>query len=197
GVKGLVDAAAGGVVDIPNIFIRPPDEVAEDLELSRSSLQVPVIDLNGVGEKGTNWRDTLVIDMAYTYDLHLHDLPSVCRESTVDYLKHVTKFVDTLFELLSEALGLDANYLKCMELDKGKTLVGHYYPACPKPDRTLGISKHTDASFITLLVQDDVGGLQVLYQNQWVSVDPISSALVVPTLSQKKTPYKRTKCLKD
>uniref|UniRef100_A0A1Y3BZK1 Uncharacterized protein n=1 Tax=Helianthus annuus TaxID=4232 RepID=A0A1Y3BZK1_HELAN len=40
GVKGLVDAAVGGVVDIPNIFIRPPDEVAEDLEVSKTGLQV-------------------------------------------------------------------------------------------------------------------------------------------------------------
>ncbi|KAF3618124.1 hypothetical protein FXO37_34338 [Capsicum annuum] len=34
GVKGLVDA---GIVDIPRIFIRPPDELAQ--ELSRCRLQ--------------------------------------------------------------------------------------------------------------------------------------------------------------
>ncbi|KAM0016140.1 putative deacetoxyvindoline 4-hydroxylase [Helianthus debilis subsp. tardiflorus] len=252
GVKGLVDA---GVVDIPNIFIRPPDEVAEDLEVSKTGLQVPVIDLHGVGNKGSlrreniineikdasekwgffqvvnhgippkvlddmlkgvrgfheqdvemkkdyysrdpermvkfhtnydlylspaaNWRDTLEIDMMNNYHLDPKDLPSICRDATVDYLSYVMKFVDTLFELLSEALGLEPNYLKSLELEKGKLMVGHYYPACPKPDLTLGIGKHTDASFITLLLQDEIGGLQVLHQNQWASVDPIPSALVV------------------
>ncbi|GJT81996.1 1-aminocyclopropane-1-carboxylate oxidase homolog 1-like protein [Tanacetum coccineum] len=60
GVKGLVDAAAGGVVDIPQIFIRPPEEVAEDLELTRTSLRVPAIDLTGVGDKRSCTREKIV-----------------------------------------------------------------------------------------------------------------------------------------
>ncbi|KAK1407683.1 hypothetical protein QVD17_39305 [Tagetes erecta] len=252
GVKGLVDAAAGGVVDIPNMFIRPPDEVAEDLELGRTSLQVPAIDLrgidglrrgdivkeikdasekwgffhvvnhgipvkvmedmlNGVREfheqdvevkkdyysrdpermvkfntnydlymsKAANWRDTLIIDMLHNYHLDPQDLPLVCREATIEYLNHVMKFVETLFELLSEALGLEPNHLKRLECNKAKTVAGHYYPPCPKPEQSLGINKHTDASFVTLLLQDEIGGLQVLHQNQWANVDPIPGALVV------------------
>ncbi|GKG19588.1 non-heme dioxygenase N-terminal domain-containing protein [Tanacetum coccineum] len=60
GVKGLVDAAAGGVVDIPQIFIRPPEEVAEDLELTRTSLRVPAIDLTGVVDKRICIREKMV-----------------------------------------------------------------------------------------------------------------------------------------
>nr|GEU82342.1 non-heme dioxygenase N-terminal domain-containing protein [Tanacetum cinerariifolium] len=54
GVKGLIDAAAGKLVDIPNIFIRPTDELAEDLELTRTSLLVPTIDLTGIGSRREN-----------------------------------------------------------------------------------------------------------------------------------------------
>ena len=60
GVKGFLDTAAGGVVDIPQIFIRPPEEVAEDLELGRTSLRVPAIDLSGVGDKGSCTREKIV-----------------------------------------------------------------------------------------------------------------------------------------
>ncbi|CAN4092841.1 unnamed protein product [Withania somnifera] len=45
GIKGLVDA---GIVEVPKIFIRPPHEVAEDLNMTKSSLKVPTVDLSGI-----------------------------------------------------------------------------------------------------------------------------------------------------
>ncbi|PHT38999.1 hypothetical protein CQW23_22572 [Capsicum baccatum] len=45
GVKALVDE---GIVEIPRIFIRPPDELAEELNRGESTLQVPVVDLSGI-----------------------------------------------------------------------------------------------------------------------------------------------------
>ncbi|KAB2599813.1 1-aminocyclopropane-1-carboxylate oxidase 1-like [Pyrus ussuriensis x Pyrus communis] len=128
--------------------------------------------------KAANWRDTL----SFTRSAVDHDpkqLPSVCRDATIEYTKHVINLGDQLFEILSEALGLEPDHLRELECAKDYKFVCHYYPPCPKPEVTLGASKHSDPSFLTILLQDQIGGLQVLHDNQWVNVNPISGGMVV------------------
>lgn len=102
-----------------------------------------------------------------------------CRESLIDFSKDVKKLGFTLLELLSEGLGLDRSYLKDYMDYCHQSCLCHYYPSCPQPELTMGISQHSDTEFITVLLQDDIGGLQVLHQNQWFDVPPIRGALVV------------------
>ncbi|XP_047335834.1 1-aminocyclopropane-1-carboxylate oxidase homolog 11-like [Impatiens glandulifera] len=125
-----------------------------------------------------NWRDSLRCRMT-PFPPNPEEFPQICRDIIMVYTQHTLKFRDVLFELLSEALGLERDHLSQMGVGKGLFLLGHFYPACPEPDLTIGTTPHTDAGFITMVMQDKVGGLQVLYEDQWHDVKPLDGALVI------------------
>lgn len=104
---------------------------------------------------------------------------SNCREILVEYSKQVMKLGKLLFELLSEALGLKPSHLNDIDCSEGLLVLGHYYPPCPQPELTMGTSKHADNNFMSILLQDDIGGLQVFHQNKWIDVPHVPGALVV------------------
>uniref|UniRef100_A0A0E0LUL6 Fe2OG dioxygenase domain-containing protein n=1 Tax=Oryza punctata TaxID=4537 RepID=A0A0E0LUL6_ORYPU len=118
-----------------------------------------------------NWRDTLVMEMAPEAPSPEQIPPTTPR-----------RLGERLFELLSEALGLPTAYLGhdagCMD---GMSLAAHYYPPCPEPEETMGTSRHSDPSFLIVLLQDTSGGLQALLEGprRWVDVPPVAGALVV------------------
>ncbi|KAJ0603143.1 putative oxoglutarate/iron-dependent dioxygenase, non-heme dioxygenase domain-containing protein [Helianthus annuus] len=126
----------------------------------------------------TNWRDTFYCTMVPNPP-EPQELPPPCSDILLKYSKQVMKLGISLFELIAEALGLKPIHLLDMGCADGLAVLGHYYPSCPQPELTIGTPDHTDNSFITILLQDHIGGLKIFYQNQWTQVPPIPGAVVV------------------
>ncbi|THU68031.1 hypothetical protein C4D60_Mb05t30960 [Musa balbisiana] len=81
----------------------------------------------------------------------------------------MVKLCGTLMKVLSISLGLDVDQLQAAfgGDDVGACLRVNYYPRCPQPELTLGLSPHSDPGGLTVLLADDcVKGLQrpPLYQ---------------------------------
>ncbi|XP_052169956.1 1-aminocyclopropane-1-carboxylate oxidase homolog 12-like [Diospyros lotus] len=125
-----------------------------------------------------HWRDSLSVDFP-DGNPDPEGLPPVCREAFVEYVSSMVKLRDVLSELFSEALGLGRGYLSEKECMEDLKLVCHYYPAYPEPDLTMGITKHSDPYFLTVLLQDSIGGLQILHHDRWVDVHPVEGAFVI------------------
>lgn len=56
----------------------------------------------------------------------------------------------------------------------------NHYPVCPAPHLALGVSRHKDIGALTILLQDNVGGLEVRRKDGvWIGIQPDSEALVI------------------
>lgn len=96
-----------------------------------------------------------------------------------EYGAEVLKLTDRLLDVFGELLGLKTGYLQESFGDTMLNVRLNFYAACPEPKRVLGLRAHSDPNVISVLIQDQVGGLQVKKGNQWVNVTPIPGALVV------------------
>jgi len=105
--------------------------------------------------------------------------PAAYREIAGTYSVEIKALCLRLLTAISEALGMESDYLNRNFGEHSQLMALNYYPPCPNPDLTLGIAGHTDAGGITVLMQDDVSGLQVIKNGKWVPVEPLPNVLVV------------------
>ncbi|CAN1312076.1 1-aminocyclopropane-1-carboxylate oxidase homolog 1 [Linum perenne] len=125
-----------------------------------------------------SWKDAIIYHM--TPDPPgPEELPECFKESVPEYTAEMIKLGELLFQLLSEALGLDKNHLKDIDCLEGLGLGCHYYPPCPQPELAIGAVQHCDICLLTIILQDQIGGLQVFRRGSWIDVPFVPGAMVV------------------
>ena len=102
-------------------------------------------------------------------------------EIALEFRKRNREVVTVLLKAMSKSLGLEGSYIdKATNIELGlQILAANYYPACPEPDRAIGIPSHTDHGLLTLLVDNGISGLQIKYKGKWINVNLLPNALFV------------------
>lgn len=102
------------------------------------------------------------------------------KEAIEEYATEMHKVTEEILGNLSLLMGMDKDGLRLLHAEMKQAMRLNYYPTCSRPDLVLGVSPHSDASSITVLLQDDeITGLQIRHKGGWVPVKPIPNALVV------------------
>lgn len=96
-----------------------------------------------------------------------------------EYCRNVKGLAERLLEAISESLGLEKDYMNRALGKHGQHMAINYYPPCPQPELTYGLPGHADPNVVTLLLQDDVAGLQVFNNGRWVAVKPMPHRFTV------------------
>ncbi|CAN6221934.1 unnamed protein product [Urochloa humidicola] len=90
-----------------------------------------------------------------------------------EYALRREEVANQVLRAMATALGFDEEFFLGRRVgDKVASYARFTYdPSCPRPDLVHGLKPHTDNSVIaTLLLDPDVGGLQVLKEGRWVGV---------------------------
>ncbi|KAM1053468.1 hypothetical protein FF1_000957 [Malus domestica] len=179
---GIEEAVIGNMLSVSKEFFHLPESERlksfsdDPLKTTRLSTS-----FNVKTEEVSSWRDYLRLH-CYPLEDYMHEWPSnppSFREGVAGYCRNVRGLAVRLLEAISESLGLEGDYMNKALGKHGQHMAINYYPTCPQPELTYGLPGHADPNVITVLLQDDVAGLQVLNNGKWVAVKPIPHTFIV------------------
>ena len=113
------------------------------------------------------------------HGLNLYPAVMGFREALLAYISKVTALGQTLLSGIAIGLGLRRDYFLERYTRDPTVLfrIFNYPPATESPD-ALGVGEHTDYGLLTLLRQDEIGGLEIWHHDRWLSAPPVPDSFV-------------------
>jgi isopenicillin N synthase-like dioxygenase len=105
--------------------------------------------------------------------------PSEFKSTILKWMEEVEKVGHAVMRGIALSLGLSFDYFDKYYTHKPLILFRiFHYPATDVPLDTWGVGEHTDYGLLTILKQDNNGGLQVKSKGSWIEAPPIPNTFV-------------------
>ncbi|KAF6170435.1 hypothetical protein GIB67_014365 [Kingdonia uniflora] len=130
--------------------------------------------------KNVNWVEgfSVVLDQLQLIQME-HPALFSFRSLLEEHGQHMARLSRNIFKAMVTDLGLDLTLTEPY-LSKSTGLIRVYrYPHCSETEKVLGLDAHTDSSVLSILSQDNIGGLQILKDDAWFNIKPIPNTLIV------------------
>lgn len=99
------------------------------------------------------------------------------KTAVLRFMEEATRSAHAIMEGVALSLGLDSQYFR-RTYTADPTLLFRVFEYPAGDDECWGVGEHTDYGLLTLLAQDEHGGLQVKTPSGWIEAPPIDGALV-------------------
>ncbi|KAF3442332.1 hypothetical protein FNV43_RR16248 [Rhamnella rubrinervis] len=179
------------VIDFHKLISAESSTASDELEkLHLYLMNITAEEVEGFGQafvvseqQKLDWNDIFFLT---TLPLHMRkphlfpELLSPFRENLDMYSMELKNLAMGLIGQMEKALNVKDK--EVIELFEGglQAIRMNYYPPCPQPEKVIGLTPHSDAGGLTILLQvSEVEGLQVKKNGVWVSVKPLPNAFIV------------------
>jgi len=104
---------------------------------------------------------------------------SLLRQTVLDYMTAMTQLGHQVMAGIALSLGLESSYFFDRYTWEPLILFRIFnYPAVQYTQEQWGVGEHTDYGLLTILKQDDSGGLQVKSKSGWMEAPPVPNSFV-------------------
>ncbi|CAM0901950.1 unnamed protein product [Alopecurus aequalis] len=105
--------------------------------------------------------------------------PAGFRDALEECYAKLTDLGLLIQDILNDCMGLPPGFLAEYSADRNFDFLAalRYFPAT-SAEETNGISAHEDANLVTFVLQDGVGGLEVLDGDGWIPAEPVEGSII-------------------